>query len=145
MSLKRLNEEKKAQALLTTSASNPPCLRLFRSLFLYLSWSRLSLSLLSLCSSLSLSFEFHFFSDRPKKIFYGKECCSLAVTIGAGMNLHPILLQHAPASTRRKYKLGLLSLTKSDLSLVMEFLEQVEWQAVLPSSDPPFFRLLHDA
>ena len=42
------------------------------------------------------------------------------------MNLHPILLP----STRTKDKLGLLSLTKYNLSLVMGFLdEQVGWQA----------------
>jgi hypothetical protein len=42
------------------------------------------------------------------------------------MNLHPILLH----STRGKDKLGLLSLTKYNLSLVMGFLdEQVGWQA----------------
>ena len=42
------------------------------------------------------------------------------------MDLHPILLH----STRGKDKLGLLSLTKYNLSLVMGFLdEQVGWQA----------------
>jgi hypothetical protein len=47
------------------------------------------------------------------------------------MNLHPILLH----STRRKDKLGLLSLTKYNLSLVMGFLdEQVRRQAILSSS-----------
>ena len=47
------------------------------------------------------------------------------------MNLHPILLP----STRTKDKLGLLSLTKYNLSLVMGFLdEQVGRQAILPSS-----------
>ncbi len=75
-------------------------------------------------------FVFPFSTDRKKR-FYGRNCCSLAVTIGAGMNLHPILLH----STSRKVKLGLLSLTKYNLSLVMGFLdEQVRWQAILPSS-----------
>ncbi len=85
--------------------------------------------------SLSILHEFHFFFsflDRPKKMFYGKDCCSLAVAIGAGMSLHPIILLH---STRRKYKLGLMSLTKYNLSMVMGFLhEEVRWQAILPSS-----------
>jgi hypothetical protein len=43
------------------------------------------------------------------------------------MNLHPIL----PHSTRQNYKLGLLSLTKYNLSLVMDFLDP---QAILPFS-----------
>jgi hypothetical protein len=60
-------------------------------------------------------------------LYYGKDCWSLAVTIGAGMNLHSIL----PHSTRRIYKLGLLSLTKYNLRLLMEFLDP---QAILPSS-----------
>ncbi len=79
-----------------------------------------------------MSFMFLFLvSNRPKKRFHGKDCCSLAVTIGAGMDLHPILLH----STRRQDKLGLLSLDKYNLSLVMGFLcaEQVGWQAILPS------------
>ncbi len=64
--------------------------------------------------------------------FHGKDCCSLAVIIGAGMNLHPILLH----STRRIDKLGLLSLDKYVLSRVMGLLcvEQVGWQAIRPSS-----------
>jgi hypothetical protein len=73
--------------------------------------------------SFLVSFFFPFI-DRPKKIFHGKDCCSLAVTIGAGMNLHPILLH----STRKKCNVGLLSLTKDDFILVMRFLEQVGWQ-----------------
>jgi hypothetical protein len=64
-------------------------------------------------------------------MFQGQDCCSLAVTIGAGMDLRPITLLH---STRRKDKLGLMSLTKYNLSLVMGFLEEVGWQAILPSS-----------
>jgi hypothetical protein len=65
-------------------------------------------------------------------MFRGKDCCSLAVTIGTGMNLRPIILLH---STRKNYQLGLLSLTKYNLSLVMGFLhEEVWWQAVLLSS-----------
>ncbi len=84
--------------------------------------------------------EFRFFLFlflRPKKRFYGKDCRSLAVTIGAGMNLHPILPHSTgrnsilPHSTRRNYKLGLLSLTKYNLGLVMDFLDP---QAILPSS-----------
>ncbi len=70
--------------------------------------------------------EFHFFSfsRRPKKKFFGKDCFSLAVTIGAGMTLDPILLR----STRRNHQLGLLSLlTKYNLSLVMGFLDEVGW------------------
>ncbi len=43
------------------------------------------------------------------------------------MNLQPIL----PHSTGRNYNLGLLSLTKYNLSLVMDFLDP---QAILPSS-----------
>jgi hypothetical protein len=65
------------------------------------------------------------------------------------MSLHPIILLH---STRRKYKLGLLSLTKYNLSLVMGFLEQVGWQAkkdfvapTPPSPPPPFSPPLRDA
>ena len=75
-------------------------------------------------------FCFLFSTDRKKR-FYGRDCCSLAVTIGAAMNLHPILLH----STRTKDKLGLLSLTKYNLSLVMGFLdEQVGRQPILPFS-----------
>ncbi len=53
------------------------------------------------------------------------------------MNLHPILPHSTgrnsilPHNTRRNYKLGLLSLTKYNLSLVMDFLDP---QAILPSS-----------
>jgi hypothetical protein len=36
--------------------------------------------------------------SRPKKSFHGTDCCSLAVTVGAGMDLHPIVL-HAPLTT----------------------------------------------
>ncbi len=73
-------------------------------------------------------------AEGPKKMFYGKDCCSLAVTIGAGMNnLHPILLH----STRGEDKLGLLSLDKYVLSRVMGFLSEVG-QAVLPLSRAPF-------
>ena len=66
-------------------------------------------------------------------MFRGKDCCSLAITIGAGMSLRPIILLH---STRRECKLGLMSLNKYNLSLVMGFLheEEVGWQAILPSS-----------
>jgi hypothetical protein len=52
------------------------------------------------------------------------------------MNLQPILL---PPSTRRKYKLGLLSLTKDNLRLVMGFLERVGWRSAL--SPVPFAML----
>ncbi len=80
-----------------------------------------------------LFFFFFFFRGRPKKRFYGKDCCSLAVAIGAGMDLRSIL----PHSTRRDYpKLGLLSLKKYNLSLVMDFLDP---QAILPSSQRQFF------
>ncbi len=80
---------------------------------------------LSLYSITSFVFFVLFF--RPKKKFYGKDCCSLAVTIRARMNLQPIL----PHSTGRNCKLGLLSLTRHNLSLVMDFLDP---QAILPSS-----------
>jgi hypothetical protein len=73
---------------------------------------------------LSILYEFHFFSllVQNARWFYGKECCSLAVTIGARMNLDPIELP----SMRREYKLGVLSsINKSCISLVMEFLEEV--------------------
>ena len=81
--------------------------------------------------STRVSFFFSFL-DRPKKMFRGKDCCSLAVTIGAGMSLHPVILLH---STRKQCKIGLMALDKYNLSLVMGFLhEEVRWQAILPSS-----------
>jgi hypothetical protein len=77
---------------------------------------------------------------QPKKMFYGKDCWSLAVAIGAGMNLHPIL-QHSMNLHR--------TLTKGHLVLIMQFL-----QAILPSSrakkdvvaptPTPFSRFLRD-
>jgi hypothetical protein len=77
------------------------------------------------------SFILFYFFDRPKKMFRGKDCSSLAVAIGAGMSLHPIIVLH---STRRKCKLGLMSLNKYNLNLVMGFLhEEVRWQVILPS------------
>ncbi len=53
-------------------------------------------------------------------MFYGEDCCSLAVAIGVGMNLHPIL----PHSTNLHH-----TLTKGHLILVIQFL-----QAILPFS-----------
>jgi hypothetical protein len=68
-----------------------------------------------------ISFFFLSFSPyRPEKMFYGKDCWSLAVAIGSGMHLHPILL-HSTNLHR--------TLTKGHLVLIMQFL-----QAILPSS-----------
>ncbi len=61
---------------------------------------------------------FHVFFSRPKKIFHGTDCCSLAVTVGAGMNLHPIMLR-APLTTHHTLEACLRSLRNSlpDLNL----------------------------
>ncbi len=55
---------------------------------------------------------FLFFLDGPKKSFHGKDCCSLAVTVGAGMDLHPIVL-HAPLTTHHTLEACLQSLRNS--------------------------------
>jgi hypothetical protein len=47
-----------------------------------------------------------------KKIFHGTDCCSLAVTVGAGMDLHPIVL-HAPLTTHHTLEACLRSLRNS--------------------------------
>ncbi len=55
---------------------------------------------------------FHFFVFSAEKSFYGTDCCSLAVTIGAGMDLHPIVL-HAPLTTHHTLEACLRSLRNS--------------------------------
>ena len=55
---------------------------------------------------------FIFSFTRPKKSFHGTDCCSLAVTVGAGMDLHPIVL-HAPLTTHHTLKACLRSLRDS--------------------------------
>ncbi len=59
-------------------------------------------------------------------MFRGADCHSLAVTVGAAMDLRPILPSVKRYDEKKSYKTGLLSLTKHDLILVMSFLERVK-------------------
>ena len=60
----------------------------------------------------------------------GKDCHSLATSIGVGLDLRPILPSVNPR-VERVLQLSSL-ITKSDLILVMSFLKRVRWQEILP-------------